>query len=92
MAIKSFKVGTLNLKKDRSGQTIKLGVPSKNPKYQYFVDIRVRDSQGNTVAVGSDCFLRLLDPREREGITEEQKEKIPEFILKDVVLTISDES
>lgn len=83
---KFTKVGTVQLKKDKSGESLKLGVYNKNPKYAVNVDIRVRDSQGNTIAQGTDCYLMLQDPRERPGITEDQMAKIPEFILKELVL------
>ncbi len=86
MGKKYQKVGTVQLKKDKSGSTVKLGVYNKNPQYAVNVDIRVRDAQGNTVAQGTDCFLMLQDPRNRPGITEDQVSKIPDFLLHDLVL------
>lgn len=93
MAIKSFKIGSVNKKKDGNGTSIKLGSPNKNPKYATTVEIIVRDSQGNVLARKKDGdYLTVRDPREREGITEEQAAKIPDFVLKDVVAIISDDN
>lgn len=93
MAIKSFKIGSVNKKKDGTGSSIKLGSPSKNPKYAFTVEITVRDSQGNVVARKKDGdYLTVRDPRERDGITEEQAAKIPDFVLKDVLVIINDEN
>lgn len=83
---KFTKVGTLQLKKDRSGQTVKLGVYNKNDKFKTSTDIRVKDAEGNVVAGGTDSYLIVQDPRNRPGITPEQASRIPDFILGDLVL------
>lgn len=86
MAKKFTKVGSVQRKKDNSGSSVKLGVYNKNPQFAQTVDIRVRDAQGNVVAGGTDVYLILQDPRNRPGITEEQRERIPSFIEQDLVL------
>lgn len=87
MGNKKFtKVGQVLRKKDNSGNSVKLGVFSKDPKFATSVDIRVRNAAGDVIAGGTDCYLLVQDPRQRPGITEEQASKIPEFVLDDLVL------
>lgn len=86
MARKFHKVGNVQMKKDRSGTTIALGNYNKNPAYQTTVEMIVRDAQGNVLAKQVGGFLQVSDPRKRPGITEEQVEKIPEWIKYEINL------
>lgn len=87
MGAKKFKVGNVQTKKDGVGTTIRLGSYSKNLKYATSVQLIVRDGAGNIVADVKDGYLQVIDPRTREGITEEQAAKIPDFVLKELYVT-----
>lgn len=89
--IKKFKVGAVQKKKDGSGVTVKLGNFNKNTKYATTTEVIVRDAQGNVLARSTDAFLQVVDPRKREGITEEQAAKIPDFIRNELFLVVNDE-
>lgn len=89
MSYKSFTIGSLWIKtnKDKNGaektsRFIKLGKKSDQEKYQkynYSVEIVVRNSTGQVVFNQTDGFVNLIDPRtepfelaQRGFITEEQ--------------------
>ena len=91
MSIKSFKVATVQMKKDGSGTTVKLGNYSKNEKYKTTTQIIVRDSSGNVLADVTDSYLVVKDPRTRENITEEQVGRIPDYIKNELFVIVSDE-
>lgn len=92
MSVKFFEIGSLNLKKDKKGKSIQLGVNSKNAKYNYTVDVRVRDSEGNVVATVTNPFLALKDPRiGNDGQPSKFADQIPDFILNKLVLVVDDE-
>ena len=91
MSIKSFKVATVQMKKDGSGTTVKLGNYSKNEKYKTTTQIIVRDSSGNVLADVTDSYLVVKDPRTRENITEEQVGRIPSYIKNELFVIVSDE-
>ncbi len=88
--IKRFKVGTVQLKKDRSGTTVQLGNQSRNEKYATTVEVIVRDGQGKELARSTGGYLKVENPRTRPGITEEQAAKIPEWIKSELFLVVDD--
>jgi len=90
MAIKSFKVGTVQTKKSGVGATVKLGNFSKNAKYATSTEVTIRDSGGNVLANRADCYLVVKNPREREGITEEELAKIPAWVKHELYLIVDD--
>lgn len=89
--MKKFKVGVVQTKKSGDGVTIKLGNWSKNPKYATTTEIIVRDSEGNVLARTTEGYLQVVNPRQREGITEEQLSKIPEYIKSELFVIVNDE-
>jgi hypothetical protein len=89
--IKKFKVGTVQSKKDRSGVTIAVGnANAKNEKYRTSVEITVKDANGNVLAQVENGYLVVQDPRKRDGITEEQLAKIPDWIKSEVFVVVDD--
>lgn len=88
--IKKYKVGNVQLKKDRSGTTVALGNVSKNSKYATNIEIIVRDGEGNELARSTNGFLKVENPRTRPGITEEQAAKIPDWIKNELYLVVDD--
>ena len=87
---KFFKVGKVLLKKDKTGRYISLGDPN-GKKYAYTVDIRIKNAADETVFQGTNCAVFMQDPRKRPGITEEQSEKIPSFILEELFVVEKDD-
>jgi hypothetical protein len=95
MAIKKFKVGNVQLKKDRSGVTVALGNYSKDPKYATTVEMIVRDGSGNVLAKTTGGFLQVVDPRKqlnKDGTekSEEQLAKIPEWIKNELFIIVEE--
>ena len=97
--IKRFKFGSVNKKKDGSGSTIRVGNFSKNAKFATSVEIIIRDGNGNVVAEVNSAdtekyphglYLTVSDPRDRDGITAEQAEKIPDYLLKEINLVVAE--
>lgn len=87
MAKKYTKVGTVMSKKDNTGVFVALGNDrAKNKKYQFFVELVVKDADGNQVATTRNGILSVQDPRKRPGITEEQLSKIPDNVKHELVL------
>lgn len=89
--IKRFKVGAVQKKKDGNGTTVSLGSKSNNPKYKTTVQLIVRDGTGNVVADVTDPYLVVSDPRlDKDGNTSKFADKIPDFILKELSVVVSD--
>lgn len=82
---KYTKVGTVL--DGKWGKFITLG-DEKNPKadYKFDVQIRVTKADGTIVQVKNGS-LKMMDPRKRPGITEEQAAKIPESIVSELFIT-----
>jgi hypothetical protein len=91
--VKKFKVGTVQSKKDKSGVTVAVGNPNaQNEKYRTTVEITVKDGNGNILAKAENGYLQVVDPRKREGITEEQLAKIPAWVKNELYLVVNDEA
>lgn len=91
MAIRKFKVGTVQTKKDKSGVTVAVGNPqAKDKKYRTHVELTVRDDEGNLLATAKNGYLKVEDPRKREGATAEQLAKIPAFVKNELFLVVDD--
>jgi len=84
------RVGKVLKKKDGSGNFIKLGDPDAK-KYAFTVELVVKDAKGEVVAKVENPFVNIKDPRENPNLTDEQKAKIPEFILKELTVVVNDE-
>lgn len=78
---KYTKVGAV-LKGQKGNSFVVLGnTKSRNEKYNYNVEVRVTDSQGNAVTELRNGILSVFDPRKRPNITEEEAQRIPESVL-----------
>ena len=81
---KWFKLGLI--KKGKSGNNyITLG----NPKGKYEplnVEVIVTDMSGKVLTKSTNPNLNVQNPRKRPGITVEQAERIPEYILAELSL------
>ena len=86
---KFHKIGKIMTKKDKSGSYIALGDP-KGKKYAFSVDIRIRDANDAVIFEGSDVFVTIKDPRDNPHLTEEQKNKIPDFIEAELIVVEQD--
>lgn len=79
---KYTKVGAV-LKGTKGDNTfIVLGnTKSRNEKYNYNVEVRVTDNQGNVITQQKNGILSVFDPRKRPGLSEEDAKKIPDSVL-----------
>lgn len=90
MAIKSFPLGAIQTKKDKTGQTVRLGNPNaKNEKYRYTVQIRVLDNQGNVIAKAENPYVQIKDPRKSTAPNFDVN-KVPDYIVSELLLTVDD--
>ncbi len=72
-------------KNDKGNQYISFG--NLKDKYQPLsVELIVKDPSGAVLATVTNPRLTVQNPRKRPGITDEQKNKIPEFLLAEVSL------
>lgn len=78
------KIGTVM--ENEKGSYVILG-DNRNPKeeYNYSVELRVLDSEGKVVHEMTNGFLSVFDPRNRPGISDEQRERIPAKLLYELV-------
>jgi len=68
--------------KGNKGSFIVLGnSKAKNEKYNYNVTLTLTDSKGELLAEQTNGLLSVFDPRKRPGITDEERERIPESVL-----------
>lgn len=96
MSIKTFKAGTVQMKKSGDGRTIKLGNYSKNSKFATTTQVIIRDSEGKVLADVTDGYLVLKNPRERTNkdgspLNEDQVARIPDYILSEMYVVVNDE-
>ena len=90
MAVKSLPVGAIQTKKDRTGQTVRLGNPNaKNEKYRYTVQIRVLDSSGNVIGKTENPYIQIKDPRKNTSPNFDVN-KVPDYIVSELLLTFDD--
>lgn len=72
----------LKKKSPKTGLTVAFG-----DKYRKInVKLVVTDANGHVLAEVENPFLNVSDPRKRPGITEEQADKIPDFLLQELSL------
>ena len=94
--VKKFRIGTVQMKKDNSGPTVRVGNPeAKDPKYITNVEITVKDGNGNVLAKATNGYLQVLDPRKRQNkdgsdLSDEQLAKIPAYIKQELHLVVED--
>ena len=86
---KFTKIGTI-MKKDGKPFVVLGNTHSTNKKFNYDVEITVKDSDGNVVAKAKNGFLSLKDPRENPNLKEGQLEKIPEHVKHELILATDD--
>lgn len=79
-------------KEGQFGNYVQLGKENpKFPQYDYKVQVRVTDSTGKVVGTFTNPNISLMDPRKRPGITEEQAEKIPSYVINDLVIVVKED-
>lgn len=82
---KYTKVGAVL--KGENGPYIVLGNDrSKSAKYNYSVEMIVRDSEGNVLTTLKNGILSTSDPRKRPNITEEEASKISSKLMAEVFI------
>lgn len=87
---KYVKIGNV-IKTKKGGFALALGNDrAKDDKWNFSVDISVKDAKGNVVYTQSNGFLNLFDPRKRPNASEEDVARVPEA-LKFEVTAIRDE-
>lgn len=74
---KMIKAGTVWEKKDQSGFFVRLGNESKNPQYDFHVEITVKDGNGNVIAQQTDGLLSLQDPHTSPYANQDALAKVP---------------
>jgi hypothetical protein len=87
---KFHRVGKILRKKDKSGSYIQLG-DVNNRKSPYRVKLKVEDANGNEIVVCENPFIMIQDPRDNPNLSDENKAKIPEFILADLTFVEQDD-
>lgn len=89
MADKPYKYTKIGaVLKGKSGPYIVLGNDkAKNTKYNYTVEMIVRDGEGNVVSSTKNALLSTLDPRKRPGIKEEEVARISSSLMAEVFVS-----
>jgi uncharacterized protein YxjI len=82
MSKKYWNVGKVLKNKDKPGVNIVLGDSYKKLK----VVVTISDANGNVVAEVENPRLFVRDVRENPNLTEEQRAKIPNWVLQDLTL------
>lgn len=76
-----------NIWKGEYGPYIRLGDDkSKNPKYNYTVQLRVLDSEGNVVTTVKNPLVSLYDPRKRKVEEGKEPRNVPEALMFEISL------
>jgi hypothetical protein len=87
---KWIKLGAVKASKPKDGKSsggmyIQLGTPKS--KYEPVnVKLVITDLKGNVLREVENPNLTVQDPRKRNGITDEQKAKIPEYVKAEISL------
>lgn len=82
---KFTKIGAI-MEKDGKTFVVLGNTRSTNKKYNFDVEITVKDSEGKVVAKAKNGFLSLKDPRANPNLKEGQLEKIPVSIKRELIL------
>lgn len=79
MALK--KLGTIWNRKDKTGKFVRLGDDrNKDPKYNFSVEVTIKDGNGEVVASQTDGFLTVLDPRKSPKANQDALAKVPDLV------------
>ena len=85
------KLGTIKASKKRdsagkpTGSYIQLGLP-KDKYNPVNVKLVVTDLKGTVLKEVTNPNIHVQDPRNRPGITDDQKKRIPEYLLRELSL------
>lgn len=99
MSVKRYKVGTVQMKKDQSGVTVRLGSPktktAKDDSFVTNIEITVKDAKGKVLTKAENGFLVVQDPRKRtnkdgSALTEEQLARIPDWVKTELFLVVAE--
>lgn len=86
---KYVKVGTIM--NGKFGNFVALGnSKANNEKYRFTTELVVTDSSGKVLGKTTNGLLMVQDPRTRPGITEDQLDKIPDNVFRELVLKIEE--
>lgn len=64
---------------------------NRDPKYNFSVEVIVRDNEGKEVHRQKDGFLNFHDPRKNPNITPERLAKLPEALFREVTAVAASE-
>ena len=82
---KWHKVGAVVKKSNGKGVCILTGnSKAKDAKYQFTVELTVKDGNGKKLFSTTNPLLNVSDPRKRPGITEEDAAKIPASLVSEL--------
>lgn len=83
---KNRRIGQIVKNKDKKGnefQSIKLGqTKNKDPKFNFTVQVRILDSEGNKVWSGENPYINLYEPHENA----------PDFVVHDLSVKLPEET
>jgi len=79
------KLGVV-LRGDKGPFLILGDLKNKDSKYQYTVELIVKDSKGEVVHTVQNPLISLSDPRSRPGITEEQRARISDKLRYEAIV------
>lgn len=83
---KTVKIGQLTKNKDKSGnefKSIRLGNnKNKDPKYNYTVQVRILNSEGQKIWSGENPWINLYEPHENA----------PDFVVNDLSVRLPEDS
>lgn len=82
---KWHKVGAVIKKKNGKGVCVITGNSNaKDPKYNFSVELTIKNAEGQKVATVSNPLFTVSDPRKRPGITESDAAKIPASLVSEL--------
>lgn len=82
---KWHKVGAVIKKKNGKGVCVITGnANAKDPKYQFNVEVTIKNAEGKKLASFTNGLLTVSDPRKRPGITEADLAKIPASLVSEL--------
>lgn len=85
MAAGWFKLGTI--RRGETGNQYISFAPNAKDKTPLTIEITVKDASGNVLShVVNPKNLQVQNPRKRPGITPEQVEKVPEWLMAEISL------
>lgn len=86
------KVGAVIKKANGKGVCVITGnSKAKDPKYQFSVEVTIKDAEGKVVTKASNPLFTVSDPRKRPGIKDEDMAKIPASLVSELFFVENNE-